>query len=151
MHGFSWVVDSALAAMPLPGRARPLAEDIAFLKGQNIALLISLTEESIDPDALAAAGIDRLHLPVPDFTAPSIEQLNTFIATFKRARDQQRAVGVHCTAGLGRTGTFMAGYFVSEGMTADEAIAEIRRLRPGSVETAAQEARITEFAESLDN
>lgn len=146
MHGFSWIIDSFLAAMPLPGRARPLADDLAFLRSRAIALLVSLTEQPPDPTAVAAAGIEQLHLPVPDFTAPTLAQLDAFLAACARARDEHRAIGVHCTAGLGRTGTFAAAYLVSSGMSAADAIAEVRRLRPGSVETAAQEARLAELA-----
>ena len=146
MHGFSWIIESALAAMPVPGRTRPLADDLAFLGSQAITLLVSLTEQPPDPVAIAAAGIEQLHLPVPDFTAPTLEQLDAFVSACAGAHAQQRAVGVHCTAGLGRTGTFIAAYLASRGMTAAAAIAEVRRLRPGSVETAEQEARVAEHA-----
>ncbi len=148
MPGFSWVVDQRLAAMPQPGAERPLDEDLAFLQSQGIELLVSLTEEPTDPAALTRRGIDRLHLPVRDFTAPSLEQLRRFVAVVEGSSAADRAVGVHCTAGLGRSGTFVAAYFVSRGMSAAEAIAEVRRLRPGSVETREQEERLAEFASS---
>ncbi len=149
MPGFSWVVDRRLAAMPQPGARRPLAEDLAFLQSQGIELLVSLTEEPTDPAALARRGIDRLHFPVRDFTAPSLEQLQRFVAAVESSSAAGRAVGVHCTAGLGRSGTFAAAYLVSRGLSATEAIAEVRRLRPGSVETSEQEERLGELAASL--
>ncbi len=149
MRGFSWVVDDHLAGMPLPGRARSLVQDIAFLDSEGINLLVSLTEEPTDPTALAARGIDALHIPVKDFTAPTLEQMNVFVAAVRTRNADGQAVGIHCTAGLGRTGTMLAAYFVSEGMNAEEALAEIRRLRPGSVETAAQEQAIAAYADSL--
>ena len=61
----------------------------------------------------------------------------------------RRAVGVHCGAGMGRTGTFLAAYLVSQGMTAHDAIAEVRRLRPGSIETPAQERAVAQYEASL--
>ena len=149
MRGFSWVVSDQLAGMPLPGAARTLDYDIGFLEGEGIDLLVSLTEQPADPVVLAAHGIDALHIPVKDFTAPTLEQMNIFVNAVKTRNADEQAVGIHCTAGLGRSGTMLAAYFVSQGMTAQEALAEIRRLRPGSVETAAQEQSIAAYADSL--
>lgn len=58
------------------------------------------------------------------------------------------SVGVHCTAGLGRSGTMAAAYLVARGATADDAIATIRAFRPGSIETEAQEDAIRLFEET---
>jgi atypical dual specificity phosphatase len=55
------------------------------------------------------------------------------------------AVAVHCGAGLGRTGTLVACYLVAGGLSAEDAIAKVRRLRPGSIETAEQEAAVRTF------
>ena len=55
-------------------------------------------------------------------------------------------VGVHCGAGLGRTGVIVACYFVAKDMTAKNAVARVRRLRPGSIETEEQEEAVNEFA-----
>jgi atypical dual specificity phosphatase len=52
---------------------------------------------------------------------------------------------VHCLAGRGRSGTLAAVWFVHEGMTADEAIAHIRTLRPGSIETEVQEEAVHRY------
>lgn len=149
MRGFSWVVDHDLAAMPQPGGSRDLDNDLDFLAEQGISLLVSLTIQSTSLKAVTDSGMDLLHLPVEDFTAPSFAQMREFIRTVDARHADGQAVGVHCTAGLGRSGTMLAAYFVSKGMRAEDALAEIRRLRPGSVETQGQEAAIAAFADSL--
>jgi len=151
MPGFSWVVANQLAAMACPGRERPLAQDLAFLQQEGLAVLVSLTEEPIASEHLAQYGLKGLHLPVKDFTPPTMAQIEEFIAVVEQARSEGLRVGVHCTAGQGRTGTMLATFLVSEGFTAPEALARIRRLRPGSVENAAQEERVGEFAESIQS
>lgn len=148
IRGFSWVEGEVLAAMPRPGGASPLEDDLQALGARGIGLLVSLTVTPLDPERLDDAGLDTLHLPVKDFTAPSQAQMHEFVAAVHARLAEGTSVGVHCTAGLGRTGTMLAAYFVSRGRTATEAMAEIRELRPGSIETASQEAAIVVFAKS---
>ena len=87
-----------------------------------------------------------VHVPVIDMEAPTQEQLDKCAATILRANAANMGVGVHCGAGLGRTGVIVACYFVAKGMTAKNAVARVRRLRPGSIETEEQEAAVNEFA-----
>jgi atypical dual specificity phosphatase len=149
MNGFSWVINHTLAGMPRPGARSTLDQDLDFLADQNIDLLVSLTEDGTDPVAAARHGITVLHLPVRDFTAPSVAQLLEFTSAAETAIEGGRTVGVHCGAGLGRTGTFLAAFFVTTGMTADAAIAHVRMLRPGSIETEAQAEAVHALAASL--
>jgi atypical dual specificity phosphatase len=54
-------------------------------------------------------------------------------------------VAVHCLAGIGRKGTFLASYLVLCGADADQAIAEVRAKRPESIENAEQEEAVHQF------
>ncbi len=146
--GFSWIVPGELAAMPLPGRDRPLDQDAAFMEQEGVRLLVSLTEEPPDRATLIAHSIEPFHIPVQDYTPPSPEQMTEFVERVEASVAAGESVGVHCTAGLGRSGTMAAAYLVSRGATADDAITTIRELRPGSIETEAQEDAIRRFEET---
>ena len=140
--GFSWIDQPHLAAL-----ARPYAlEDLTWLRSQDLQLLISLTEMPLRSDWINEAGLLSIHIPIEDMHAPTMEQLESAVSAIRRAREKGMGLAVHCAAGLGRTGTVLAAYVVSQGMSAREAIARIRELRPGSVETPEQEAAIEEYA-----
>jgi atypical dual specificity phosphatase len=81
-----------------------------------------------------------------DMEAPTQEQLDRCVSAIQRALEQGMGVAIHCTAGLGRTGTVLACYLIGQGQSAQNAIARMRRLRPGSIETEEQADAIVEFA-----
>lgn len=149
MPGFSWVIGDQIAGMPRPGGSRPLDQDLAFLQEQRVDVLVSLTETPVDPAALEAHGIEGLHIPVEDYHAPTQGQLDEYTKSVQGWMAEGRVVGTHCAGGHGRTGTFLAALFVARGWEAERAIAEVRRLRPGSIETAAQEEAVREFARRM--
>ena len=139
----TWLERDNLAACRFPRTEQELRE----LAERGVRLLINLHEQPHQPERLARYGMTELHLPVPDFTPPKPEQLERALNEIERAIESGTRVAVHCGAGLGRTGTLLACYLVRRGLTADEAIARVRALRPGSVETDAQEAAVRSFAQ----
>ena len=140
-----WIEEGSLAGCAYPrGEAA-----LAGLADQGVALLINLSERAHDADLLARYGLTEVHLPVPDFTAPRPEQLEQGVAAIERAIASGKRVSVHCGAGLGRTGTLLACYLVRRGLTAHEAIARVRAVRPGSVETLEQERAVEAYANGL--
>jgi atypical dual specificity phosphatase len=145
MHGFSFV-DDKVAGMPQPGSRAPLADDLSFLADQDITLLVSLT---INPTPVDTSGLALLHLPIEDFHPPTLDQQHALVEALQaRVRAGER-VGIHCTAGLGRTGTMLATWFVARGLDPAQAIDRVRALRPGSIETTDQEESVFLFAEAI--
>jgi atypical dual specificity phosphatase len=122
-------------------------EDLRWLRRNGIDVLISLTESPLPRQWLNDAGMLAVSVPVPDMSPPTERQLDHILSTIRKANATGMGVAVHCAAGLGRTGTVLAAYFVAGGMSAREAIRKVRDLRPGSVETAEQERAIERFAD----
>jgi atypical dual specificity phosphatase len=140
--GFSWIDKPLLAAMACPESP----EEFAWLRLHGIDVILSLTEDPPRRDWVNNAGLLVFHVPVEDMEAPTQEQLDRCISAIERANQRNMGVAVHCGAGLGRTGVIVACHFVSKGLSARDAIARVRRLRPGSIETTEQSEAVTEFA-----
>src|SRR5262249_10103445 len=122
---FDWIEKPYLAAMARPSGA----VELMWLRAKGIEVVITLTESPLPRDWVNDAGLMAVHVPVQDLSAPSLDQLNLCLATIRRAKEQQFGVAVHCAAGIGRTGTVLAAWFVSEGLSAEEAIERVRVIR----------------------
>lgn len=158
--GFYWVVEDEIAgmAMPTAGRAHLYLEDadraaaeefrreIEDLKSRGIRAVVSLTEEPLSASAIRNAGLDYLHIPIPDMTAPTPGQIEQFTRFVRERAARNEATVAHCYSGSGRTGTMIACYLVSQGMSSSEAIRAVRNKRPGAIETFRQEEAVIDYA-----
>ena len=141
-QGFSWIDKPLLAALARPSSP----EELAWLRSQGVEVLVSLTEDRPRRDWIEQANLLVFHEPLEDMEAPTQDQLDRCVSAIERATERNMGVAVHCGAGMGRTGTVLAAYLVAKGQSASNAIAKIRRLRPGSVETDDQVAAVELFA-----
>lgn len=112
------------------------------LLGKGIAADVSLREKHID----TPFGVSYfLWLPTKDHYAPSQQQLLVGATAIDQLIRQRIKVYVHCKAGHGRSPTLVAAYFILKGSSAKEAVAAVRRKRPGIHPTAAQLLALKKF------
>ena len=141
----TWIEPGCLAACAYPRQPAALAE----LRKQGVRLLINLHEQAHAPALLARYGLTEVHLPVPDFTPPQPAQLDVGVAAIEQGIAAGHGVAVHCGGGLGRTGTLLACYLVRRGLAPGAAMARVRHLRPGAIETREQERAVEAYAKRL--
>ncbi|XP_029436392.1 dual specificity protein phosphatase 23 isoform X2 [Rhinatrema bivittatum] len=139
-HNFSWVTPR-LAGMAMPR----LPAHYQYLHQNGIRHLVSLCEGK-PPYHDTCPGVRLHHIRIADFCPPSLQQIERFLQIVEDASAKAEGVGVHCLHGYGRSGTMLACYLVkAQKITGVDAIQEIRRLRPGSIETSEQEKAIIQF------
>jgi atypical dual specificity phosphatase len=134
----------------LLGSCNPTTRDLQELRARGFTLIVSLLEEDVQPPRydvtrVEAMGYSRRNIAVMDFHPPQIEQLAEFVDFLDGQPDGTKAI-VHCHAGIGRTGSFAAAYWIAKGLSADEALEKIRQARPQAVETPEQRDALEEFA-----
>ena len=157
MHNFSWIKEGEIAGSAHPGgihysphdAQQELELNLATVARAGIGAIVTLSAVALNQDVMRRLGLCYLHLPVEDMSAPTIEDVREFVAFVHDTRRRQAGTLVHCTAGMGRTGTMLACYLVHEGNGPTEAMDEVRRRRPGSIETPAQEALVRQYSELL--
>lgn len=145
-RNFSWLIKDEIAGM---GRPMSIVADLEFLKDNGIEAIVSLTVLPLHKTLIEEFGFEYKHIPVADFTSPTQEQIDEFLSFVNNLISSKKKIVVHCDAGAGRTGTMLACYLVSKGCSARKAILEVRRSRPGSVETIEQEDTVIKYEERL--
>jgi atypical dual specificity phosphatase len=145
MLNFSYLIPGVLAGSSLPhGR-----EDLKRLVKRGIKVLVTAMEDSLNEELINEVGLEYHYFPVLPYGTPSLTQINEFINLVNINRAKSHPVVVHCYMGWGRTGTFLAAYLISEGMSAEEAINGVREKRPNSIETYGQEQFLRMYEQSL--
>ena len=135
------------------GSSNPSQSELdEFIRGGGTVVVSLLNEPTESPryhtGDLVAKGCSRYNFPIPDFHAPTLEQLKTFLRLTREFAPSTKTL-IHCQGGSGRTGTFAAAYWISKGLSSSEAIAKVRAVRPGAIETPEQEHVLEQLAQDL--
>lgn len=160
MQGFYWLIEDMLAGCARPGGSMTrrdalpddagalaaLDADLAWLRERGIGAVLSMTETPLSAEALERHGLESLHVPVDDLTAPTPEQFDQALRFIDWQRVRGKPVVVHCKMGQGRTGVVLAAYLVRAGATPAQALARVRGVCPGAVSSPEQERALDAFA-----
>ncbi len=138
---FSWI-DEHMCGFAFPRTE----EQVAFLAEQGVNIILSLSADSLNKQLAQTHGMEVRHMPVLDFGTPSRDLVNTVFDLISNAIEQTKKVGVHCLFGQGRTGLMLALYMIKfQRLSQKDALAEIKRLRPKSVESVQQHRYVLTF------
>ena len=136
---FYWLYPGWLAGSAYPGSCLKW-----LYQEMGIRSIVSLHPLGLeDRQQAEQLGMKVTTVPIRDFEAGTRKQRKKVLQAIRSSLTDAAPTLVHCKGGLGRTGMALALYLVREkGIPAKNAIATIRRLRSGSIETVAQEEAI---------
>ena len=143
---------------PMPFSSFDRTDVWSAFQEEGIDLVIILTEKQeylvyagMDlPAFYQDRGLESLHLPVPDNGIP--EDLKDWDVALKaaiQAAQDGKNIAVHCLAGIGRTGIFLACLAKDVlGMEGEEAINWVRESVTGAMENGRQEDFVINYQPS---
>lgn len=144
---------------------RDLGTDLDAIREWGASAVVTLVEDhELEAlavphmgDAVRTRGMVWHHLPIRDVSVPGERfeaQWCDVGAELRQLVKSGSKVLVHCKGGLGRAGTVAARLLVELGVPSKTAVAQVRHVRPGAIETSAQLAYVLAckpMAESFPN
>lgn len=128
-------------------------DDLDRLRREGVAAVLNLcAERPDDRQRLHEAGLAYLWLPVMDICPPSFEQIVQGVVWIEQQLQYQRTIYVHCAAGVGRSATLLACWFLyAQRMSTAQALRYLKARRPQVGLTRIQVRRLEEFEDWLAN
>lgn len=161
---FTWLLPGRLAGQSTPRREA----DIDLLIDMGVTTVLTLTlEEPLDPAWFNFKPVKHIYVPIENYGVPTIAEMDIMYQQF--TEDVDGSWLVHCGGGKGRAGTIIACILAMHDpepctkvhampqpvpqttpqttprMSSTAIISELRRLRPGSIESVKQEKFIAEW------
>lgn len=128
-----------------PGQSGDLTGDMAVIAAWAPTAVVTLTQEAEFPDpptslpiAFTHADYDWLHLPIIDFGTPAARDAALFDDSVAALHDMLAHGGrilIHCKGGKGRSGMLALRLMVAQDEPPEQALARLRAVRAGAVET----------------
>lgn len=116
-YPITWITDYLAV-----GHAPMSYAELDSIRDQGITGIVNLCGEFCDLHEIEEnAGFEVFYIPIPDETAPSMEEMEKGLEWLDEAVYLGKKVLIHCKHGVGRTGTFITAYMLRRGFNLKKA------------------------------
>ncbi|MEM0378232.1 MAG: dual specificity protein phosphatase family protein [Thermosphaera sp.] len=143
---FKWIIENKLAQGPIPSPS-----ELESLK-KVFTTIIILTMPHENPlggkyiELIEGHGFKTIHIPTRESFPPQLFELMKTVLRIEEEINSEGKILVSCKGGLGRSGTVTAAFLVYSGLEVYQAIKEVRRKIPGSLENKGQVSMVEAFS-----
>ena len=109
------------------------SNDIFTIQKLNIKCVIDMrSENSFDQSLFESIGIKYFNIPVDNYFAPELEQIDTAIEYIKLHISTDNNILIHCKEGVGRSSLIIIAYLITTGLDLFESMEIVKSNRWGA-------------------
>lgn len=116
------------------------------MQAVGITAIVNLREAKFSDVKKGIGGERHLHLATVDNTPPTLADLMRGAAFVRDEMNRGGKVYIHCGVGVGRAPTMTAACLIASGLSAEDALRQIKKVRPFVHLTDEQRRVLDEFA-----
>lgn len=128
----------SITMMPKPAGGTQLKSYMEFLHSQGVDILVSLLQfDEVNRFGLVSEGsecqglgIEFINFAIQDHRVPQFFiPFNQLINKLSIDIQQDKNIAIHCLAGIGRTGITAASLLIKQGISVDDALIKLSKIR----------------------
>ena len=131
------IQDGTLSVMAKPVPGEWIEDEFSGLKRLGIDRIVSLLEDfeqieiglGSEEELCRKNGMEYTSFPIPDRGLPNTDAAKKLATKLHNEICAGKHVVIHCRAGIGRTGIIAGSILVESGITADDALSLISKVR----------------------